>query len=85
MPGMGVFELHSARKYCLGSGLAPQTLIPLYPIRQQAGFWIPMIRMFEVQIAKKYYLRSGVTPQTPIRLYSIGQQKEFLDTYDADV
>ena len=28
---MMVFELHNARKYCLGSGVAPQPPIPLYP------------------------------------------------------
>ena len=31
MPGMVVFELHDAKNYCLGSGVAPLSRIPLYP------------------------------------------------------
>ena len=56
-PGMGVFDLHNAKKYCLGSGAAPQTHtpIPLYPIGQQRRFWIPGIGVFELHNAKQTF------------------------------
>ena len=49
---MGVFELHNGKKYCLGSGVAPQTLIPLYPIGRQRCFWILRMGVFETGNAK---------------------------------
>ena len=69
---MGVLELHNAKKYRLDSAVAPQTPIPLYPIRQQRGFWIPRMGVLELHYAKKYYLGSGVAP---IPLYPIRQQR----------
>ena len=68
---MLVFELHNAKKYCLGSGVASQTPIPLYPIGQQRCFWIPGMLVFELHNAKKYSLGSGVASQTPIPLHPI--------------
>ena len=32
IPGMGVFEMGDATKYCLGSGVTPHTPIPLHPV-----------------------------------------------------
>ena len=74
---MVVFELHNAKNYCLGSRVAPQTLVPLYSIGQQRC--LPGMVVFKMHRAKKQ-LGSGVTPQTPIAVYSTGQQKVFLDT-----
>ena len=59
---MGVFELHNAKKYCLASGVAPQTPIPLYPTGQQRCSWIPMMVVFEMHDAEQYWLGSGVAP-----------------------
>ena len=71
IPGIGLFELHNARKDSLGSGVAPQTPIPLYLIGQQRCFWIPGMGVFELHNAKKYCLGSRVP------LYPIGQQRCF--------
>ena len=49
---MVVFQLDNAKKYCLGSGVAPLTPIPLSPIGQQKSFWIPMMVVFQVDNAK---------------------------------
>ena len=70
---MVVFELHNAKKYCLGSGVEPQTPIPLYPIGQQKCFWMPMMVVVELHNAKKYCLGSGMVPRTSIYLYLVGQ------------
>ena len=53
---MWVFELNTAQKYCLGSGVAPQTPIVVYTIGQENGFWIPMMVVFELHIARNYLL-----------------------------
>ena len=74
---MVVFELHNAKKYCLGSGVAPQTSILLYPRGQRRGFWTPGMGVFELNNAKEYCFGSGVAPQTPIPLYPIGQHRCF--------
>ena len=74
---MMIFEMHNAIKYCLGSGVAPQTLIPLYPTGQQKCSWIPRMMVFEMHNAIKWCLDSGVAPQTPIPLYPSVQQKCF--------
>ena len=57
--------------------MAPQTSIPLYPIGQQMGFWIPNMGLFELHNAKKQRLGSGVAPRKPIPLYCIEQQRCF--------
>ena len=77
VPRMGVFEMDNAKKYCLGSGVAPQKPIPLYPIGQQKCFGVPRMGLFEMDNAKKYCLGSGVAPKTLIPLYPIGQQRCF--------
>ena len=51
IPKMVVFEMHNAIKWCLGSGAAPRTPIPLYPTVQQKCFWIPWMVMFEMHNA----------------------------------
>ena len=72
-----MFELHNARKWWLGSGVAPQTPMPLYTTVSQKCFWIPRIVVFEVHNAIKWCLGSGVEPQTSIPLYPTGQQRCF--------
>ena len=71
---MGVFELHNAKKYCWGSGVALQTPIPLYPLGQKRCFWIPGMGVFETNNGQKYCLGSGVAPQTPVPLHTMGQK-----------
>ena len=72
---MGVFELHNAKNYCLGSGVALQTPIPLYPIGQQRYFWMPGMVVIELHNARKYCLGSGVAPQTRTPLQAIRQKR----------
>ena len=55
IPGMVVFELQNAMKYCLGSWVAPQAARPLYPIDQQRCFQIPVIVVFLLHNAKKFF------------------------------
>ena len=74
---MGPFELHNAKKYSLGSGVEPQTPIPLYPIGQEKVVLNTRMVVFELHDAKKYSLGSWVAPQTPIPLNPIGQQRCF--------
>ena len=69
--------MHTAKKYCLGSGVAPQTPVPLHAAGQKRCFWIPGMVVFELHNAKKYCLGDGVALQTPIPLYPIGQQRCF--------
>ena len=73
------------RKNCLGSGVAPQTPIPLHTMGQKRCFSIPGMGLFELDIAKKYCLGSVGAPQTPIPLHTIGQKRCFLDTWDGGV
>ena len=73
MPRMLVFDLNNAKKYSLGSGVTPQTPIPLYHIGHQRCFRIPTMGVFELHNAKKHGLGSGVGPQTHLPLYPTGQ------------
>ena len=50
------------KQWCLGSGVAPQTPIPLYPKVQQRCFWIPRMVLFVIHNAIKPCLGSGVAP-----------------------
>ena len=78
--------MHSAKKYCLGFGVAPQAPIPLYPMGQQRCFWIPRTVVFEMHNVKKYWLGSGVAPQAPIQTtVSHGPATVFLDTWNGVV
>ena len=77
MPRMVVFDLYNPKKYCLGSLLAHQKPIPLYPIVQQRCFWIPRMVVFELRSAKEYCLVSGVAPQTHLPAYPTGQHRCF--------
>ena len=45
--------MHNAIKWCLVSGVAPETRIPLYPTVQQKSFWMPRMVVFEMHNAKK--------------------------------
>ena len=84
MPMMVVFELHNAKKICLGSGVAPQTPIPLYRTGQQRCFWISGTGLFELHNAKKIgYLGNivwvlGWRPKHPYRCLG-------MDTWDGSV
>ena len=60
-----------------GSGVAPQTPEPLYPIGQQRCFWMPAMGVFGLHNVKKYRLGSWVAPQTHIPLYPVDQQRCF--------
>ena len=81
---MGVLELHNAKKYCLGTRVAPQTPIPLYPIGQQKCFWIPMMMVFELHNAKNIVGFWGGAPNPPTSV-PYRPAKVFLDTYDGGV
>ena len=69
--------MDDAKKYCLGSGVAPQTPIPLHIMGRKRCFWIPGMGVFEMDDAKKYCLGSGVAPLKPIPLHTMGQKKCF--------
>ena len=69
--------MHNAKEYCLGSGVALQTPIPLYIMGQKRCFWIPGMGVFEMHNAKEYCLGSGVALQTPIPLYTVGRKRCF--------
>ena len=56
--------LHNGKPYCLGSGVAPQTPIPVYPIGQQRCFRIPRMVVFELHNGKTYCSGSGGAPQS---------------------
>ena len=82
---MGVFEMDDAKKYCLGSGLAPKTPIPLHTIGQKRCFWIPGMAVFEMDSAKKILLGFwGGAPSTHTSAHH-GPEKVFLDTWDGGV
>ena len=65
IPRMVVFELHNAKKYCLGSGVALQAPIPLDPIGQQRCFWVTRMGMFELHDAKKFVCVLGWRSKHP--------------------
>ena len=44
--------MDNAKKYCLGSGVAPQTPIPLHIMGQKSSFGIPGMGVFEMDNAK---------------------------------
>ena len=58
--------MDDAKKYYLGSGVAPQTPILLHTIRQKKWFWIPGMGVFEMDDDNNFCLGSGVAAQTPI-------------------
>ena len=67
IPGMGVLEIDRAKKYCLGSGVAPQTPRPLHTMGQKRCFWIPGKGVLEMDNAKKNCLGSPVEyPYYPV-------------------
>ena len=77
---MVVPETHHAKKYGMGSGVAPQTPIPLHIMGQKRCFWIPELEVFETQHAKK--TRHGFwggAPNTHTFAHH-GPEKVFLDT-----
>ena len=74
---MCLFELHNARKYHVGSGVAPQPPISLHTLGQKRCFWIPRMGVFELHNARKYHVGSGVAPQPPMSLHTLGQKNCF--------
>jgi hypothetical protein len=40
------------KKYAMGSGVVPQTRIPLHTLAQKRCFWIPKMVVFETHHAK---------------------------------
>ena len=72
-----LFETHRAKKCGVGSGVAPQTHIPLHTMGQKKCFWMPEMVVFETHEAKQYGVGSGVAPQTRIPLHTVGQKRCF--------
>ena len=82
---MVVFELHNAKKYCLGSGVALQTPIPLYPIGQKRCFCVPGMGVFEMDDAEKMLFGFwGGAPNTHTTV-AHGPTNMFLYTWDGGV
>ena len=52
---MVVSQMENAKKYCLGSGVAPQTPIPLYTMGQKRFFWIPGMGVFGMRNTNNYW------------------------------
>ena len=75
---MVVFETHHSKKYGLGSGVAPQTRIPLHTMGSKRYFWMPKKVVFETHHAKKHGVGFGVAPRTPLPLHTMGQKICFL-------
>ena len=74
---MVVFETHHAKTYSLGSGVAPQTRIPLHTMGPKRYSWIPKIVVFETHTAKTYSLGSGLVARTRIPLHTMGAKRCF--------
>ena len=79
---MVVFEMHNAKIHCLGSGVAPKTPIPRYPIGQQSWFWLPRMGVIELHIAKKYCWDGAPNTHTTVPCWPA---KDSFDTYDEGV
>ena len=77
IPRMVMFETHHAKKYAMGSGVAPQRHIPLHTTGQKRCFRIPEMVVFATHHAKKYGVGSGVAPQTSIPLHTTSQKRCF--------
>ena len=64
----------------MGSGVAPQTHIPLHTTGQERCFWIPKMVVFETNHAKKIcYGFWGGAPNTHTSAH-LGPEKVLLDT-----
>ena len=81
--GMGVFELHNAKMYCLRFGVAPQTPIPLYLIGQERCFWISGTGCLNC-IRLIFFLFWGGAPNTRTTIPH-RPAKVFLDTSEGGV
>ena len=77
IPRMGVFDMHDAKKNCVGSGVALQTHIPVHTTGQKRCLWIPRVGVFETHNAKKDGVGSGVALQTRIPVHTTGQKRCF--------
>ena len=77
MPKMVVFEAHHVKKYGVGSGVAPQTPLPLHTMGQKSCFWMPKIVVFETHYAKNMVSVLWGAPQTPLPLHTMGQKRCF--------
>ena len=58
---MVVFEMHVAKKYCVGFGVSLQPPKPLHTMSQKRCFWVPRMGVFEMDHAKKYCVGSDGT------------------------
>ena len=56
-------DMHSARKYRVPSGVAPQPPMALHTMGQKLCFWIPRMTVFELHNARKYRVGSRVPQQ----------------------
>ena len=59
--------MDNAKKYCLGSGVAPQARIPLHTMGQKGCFWIPGIGVLEMGVTKIAVWGQGWRPKHPYR------------------
>ena len=72
--------MHDAKTYCVDSGVALQTPIPLHIMGQKRCFLVPRMAVFETHVAKKYLLGFwGGAPTTHPSAHH-GPAKVFLDT-----
>ena len=82
IPRMGVFEMHNAKQYAVGSGVALQTPIPQDTTSQKLCFWIPRTGVFEMHNAKKKCCGfCGGAPNTHTTAHH-KPETVFLDTQD---
>ena len=70
-------ELHNAKKYCVGSGLALQPRTPLLTMGQKSCFRVLRTVVFEMHDAKEYCVGSGLALQPPTPLHTRCQKKCF--------
>ena len=74
---MGLFEMDSDKKYCLGSVVVPQTPIPLHTMGQKSCFWRLGMGCIPKGQCLKVSSGSAGAPQTPIPLHTMGQKSCF--------
>ena len=72
---MGMFKRQNVEKYSLGSGVAPQTPIPLYLIGQQSCFGMPGMGVLELHNAYGDMGVWDVTPEAKQRFLALCSSK----------
>ena len=74
--GWGSLKCTRPKKYCVGSGVALQTPIPLHTMAQK-GFFCGHLAWWRLKrtMPKKYCVGSGVALQPPPPLHTLGQKR----------